>query len=98
MPSGEIGILSLLKFLWVLLSVPIGWLWAKMLHQDKKLENVYTKQETHQLMDLIIGPIKETSERLIMTNKELIIELREMNKELNQVKIGLASLDERYRK
>jgi|SRR5690606_37437825 len=98
MSSGEIGVLSLLKFLWVLLSVPIGWLWAKMISQDKKLENVYTKQETHHLMDLIINPIKETSERLIMTNKELIVELREMNKELNQVKIGLASLDERYRK
>lgn len=66
----------------MLATAPLGWMWLRLNKMENKLEQVFTKDETKEFIDLKNQPIIDAVDRNTKAQEELAHAVQDLRKEL----------------
>lgn len=76
-----------------LVSVPIGWLWARQNTMGARLDDTFTKAESKEMIDLKQQPLREALDRNSEVCHELVKTLTELRLEMARMRAGSSDGD-----
>jgi HAMP domain-containing protein len=73
---------AILLLIQMAVTIPLGWLWVRQNKFDDKINNVFTKVETKEFIDLKNKPIIDAVDRNTKAQEDLAMAIKELRQEL----------------
>lgn len=74
---------------WVILAVAIIFIYKKLMHIEQRLQNVFSKQETKEWIDMEMAPTRQIMESMAKSMDKMSDAIDKLDETMDEIKIEL---------